>query len=315
MRVVFMGTPDFAIDSMLALKQHHDLVAVITQTDKPSGRGKKVTAPAVKIAAQAEDIPVYQFTNINSEEAKDKLYALQPDIIVVVAYGQILKPWLLTLPKYGAINVHASLLPRWRGASPIQMAIVAGDTQSGVTIMQMDKGLDTGPMLGKISVSINAQMTGGQLHDILKVAGAKTLIEAMRQIENGTVIATPQDDSQSSYAPLISKAMCQIDWTQSANAVVDLIRGFNPWPVAFSVLGDKRIKCYQAHITQIEDTTVKPGTVVAVDRDYIYVQTGKGVVALSEIQAMGSKRMSVASYLLGNAVQIGQVFTAKTKEE
>jgi methionyl-tRNA formyltransferase len=312
MRVVFMGTPEFAVPTLEALCSNHDVVAVITQPDRPAGRGKKLVAPPVKEVALTYSIPVYQFEKINSEEAKVVFNTLKPEVIVVVAYGQLLKPWLLELPKYGCLNVHASILPRWRGAAPIHWAVLSGDQESGVTIMQMDVGLDTGDMLLKKPVQITDTMTTGDLHDILKDEGAFGLIEVLEQLETGSIKPQKQDDAHSTYAKMLNREMAQIDWTRPVSEIFHAIRGFNPWPVAYTTLHGERIKCFKASIYRLEQEletspTQKPGTILEIKEEGLVVLTAQGCLLLEEIQPPNGKRMTIKSYLAGHTLSPGLV--------
>lgn len=312
MKVVFMGTPDFAVPTLDALCSNHDVVAVVTQPDRPSGRGKKLTPPPVKVAALNYSIPVYQFEKLNSDEAKAVFETLAPDIIVVVAYGQLLKPWLLALPTFGCLNIHASLLPRWRGAAPIHWAIVSGDTETGITIQQMDVGLDTGDMLLKKHVPIAPHMTYEDLHDILKVEGALALIETLDLIEQGALKPEKQDDTQMTYAKMIDRDMAKVNWNSPSKTIVDLIRGFDPWPVAFTTLGGERIKLYQAYDLETEqeddEPTVAPGTIVEILPAAIVVKTSDGSIAIKAVQAPNGKRLDVKAFMAGHPLPVGTVF-------
>ncbi len=304
MRVVFMGTPDFAVPTLLAIAREHRVVAVFSQPDRPAGRGKKMRASAVKRAAQQLDLPVYQPQDVNSIDSYRQLKVLAADVVVVVAYGQILKRALLDLPQYGCLNVHASLLPRWRGASPIQSAIVAGDRQSGVTIMQMDSGLDSGAILAATELPIDDAMTAGQLHDQLMQRGADLLVETLAKLPAGGVKGQPQDEALATYAPRIDKQSGQIDWRQDAVTIVNLIRGYNPWPSAQTSLAGKTIKLHRATALQTTPQAA-PGCIERIDDDYIYVSCGRGVVRLEEIQPQNKKRMTVAAYLRGHRLVVG----------
>ncbi len=306
MRVVFMGTPQFAVPTLQALIEKHDVVGVFTQPDRPAGRGKKLNSPPVKQVALQSKIAVFQPEKINDSAVIEQLRKLQPEVIVVVAYGQILKREILNLPHFGCLNVHASLLPRWRGASPIQTAIVAGDKRSGVTIMQMDKGLDTGDMLYSVPLSIDSQMTAGQLHDELMTLGATALLTTLEQLQSGVAKAVKQNEGEATYAPLIDRKMAAIDWTAEAQAIVNLIRGYNPWPSAHCELGGVKMKIHRAANVDLESAG-KPGEVVAVTPDYIDIACAKGALRLLEIQPANSKRMEVSAYLRGHAVTVGQL--------
>ncbi len=306
MRVVFMGTPQFAVPTLEALIQKHEVVAVFTQPDRMGGRGKKLISPPVKAVAEQSGIAVFQPEKINEMAVIEQLKALAADVVVVVAYGQILKPEILSMPPYGCLNVHASLLPRWRGASPIQTAIVAGDALSGVTIMQMDEGLDTGDMLHSVAQPIDEQMTAGQLHDALMTIGAAALLETLEQLQLGAIEPVKQDDAAASYAPLIDRAMAAIDWTADAATIVNLIRGYNPWPSAHCELGGVKLKIHRAERV-VAAANAKPGEVVAVTRDHIDIACADGAVRLLEIQPANSKRMTAAAYLRGHSVAVGQL--------
>ncbi len=299
-----MGTPPFAVPTLDALMSEHQVVAVFTQPDKPAGRGKKLRPSAVKTAALNGGLTVYQPDNVNSDDSYQQLAALNVDIVIVVAYGQILKARLLQLAPFGCLNVHASLLPRWRGASPIQSAIVAGDKQSGVTIMQMDAGLDSGDILNVATVEIAPDMTAGQLHDALMVAGAKTLIETLKSIASGSIKAIKQDEALVTYAPLIHKRDAAIDWQADATAIANLVRGYNPWPMAYTTLAGVNLKVHRA--TALADSPqAAPGIVERVDDQYIYISCHDGVIRLEEIQPQNKKKMTVSAYLRGNRVEIG----------
>ena len=319
MKVVFLGTPEFAVPTLNALCASHEVVAVITQPDRPQGRGNKLAPPPVKVAALSYDIPVYQFEKLNCQEAKDLLARINPDVAVVVAYGQLLKPWLLELPRFGCINIHGSLLPRWRGAAPIHWSIVKGDKETGVTIMQMDVGLDTGPMYLKKAVPIRPCDTYHTMHDKLKMEGALALIEVLDGLEQGLITPQAQDDTLSCYAPLIARDMAAIDWTMSAQAIVDQIRGFDHWPAAFTLLEGERIKCFEPSVVELESSgpgvlvgagsLVGAGILVGVRGDRLVVCAGDGLgVAIGAVQAPSSKRMSVKAFLAGRPLAPGTKF-------
>ncbi len=312
MKVIFMGTPDFSVLALQKLAETNEVLAVFTQPDRERGRGKKVQMTAVKKAALALDLPVYQYDNINSAEALELIASFNADVIVVAAFGQILKNELLNLTPYGCINIHASKLPRWRGASPIQTAIASGDKLSGVTIMQMDKGLDTGAILKIKEQIIDEAMTGGELHDALMEKGADAIVESLAELEAGTLSAEAQDDSLSTYAPLITKQMMNIDWSKDAKEIVDLIRAYNPFPTAYSYYLGKRVKIYRAQL--IDDATcaddnIKCGQIVAINKDNFVVQTGMGQVAITEVQFAASKKMPVSAYLLGHTLELASVLS------
>lgn len=308
MKIVFMGTPEFAAESLKALyESEHSVELVITQPDRAKNRGKKVQFTPVKEVAVEHDTEVMQPEKIrNNEEIMEALTAINPDIIVVAAYGQILPEEILNLPKYGCINVHASLLPRLRGASPIQQAIVLGEEKTGVTIMQMAKGLDTGDMLTKSEIEIGS-LNGSQLHDALAEMGGVLLVDTLKLIEEGKIVPEPQDDELATYAGLISKKDGKIDFSKSPVEIERLIRGFDPWPGAFCNLGEDVIKFWKAIPTD-EATAKEDGTVLAADKDGIKVACGGKVLVVTEIQAPGKKRMAVGDYLRGHAIEKGSKF-------
>lgn len=307
MRTVFMGTPDFAVNVLEEMvKAGHEIGYVITQPDKARDRGKKVQFTPVKEKALEHGLEVLQPERVRgNEELLAQLTAYNPDIMVVVAYGQILPKEILDLPKLGCVNVHASLLPKLRGASPIQNAIVTGETVTGVTIMQMGEGLDTGDMLTKVEVEIGS-MNGEQLHDALAEAGAKLLVETLPMLERGEITPEPQDDSLSTYAGLIRKQDGKIDFNKSPEEIERLIRGFDPWPGAFCDHNGTVMKLWAAK--PLNDTCEKEnGTVVAADQDGLKICCGGKILLVTEIQVPGKKRVSVRDYLRGNAIEVGTV--------
>lgn len=295
-----MGTPDFAVPSLQALiDAGHEVCAVYTQPDKPQGRKQILTAPPVKTLALEHNIPVYQPQTLKNEDEQAQLRALAPEVIIVVAYGKLLPKAVLDIPPHGCINVHGSLLPRWRGAAPIQWAVMAGDQKAGVTTMQMAEGLDTGDMLLTYETEVGARETAGELFDRLAQAGAELLVRTLVELDSITPI--PQDDSQSCYAHMLDKQMAVIDWTKSAHEIDCLIRGLNPWPVALTTLDGERLKVYAA---QPVDGKGKPGEVLVSDaKKGLIVACGAGALALEEIQLVGGKRMKSADFLCGHAVE------------
>lgn len=306
MRIAFLGTPEFANPSLSACIDSGEVVSVITQPDRRRGRGKKLLPTHVKKEALKHSLDVYQPKSIKDEEAINYLKSLNLDVMVVVAYGQILSREVLEIPKYGCINVHASLLPKLRGAAPINWAIVRGHEVSGVTTMQMDVGLDTGDMLDKVRVTIDDQMTAGQLHDILKVKGATLLKKTLADINNGALKPEKQNDELSTYAPMIDKKMAEINWNESAEDLHNLVRGFNPWPVAYTQFKSKKMKIYETRVVK-EKTGNIPGTIVSVDDDGFLVQTGKNLLLVTSIQMPSKKRMSVKSFLNGHTLEVGTI--------
>ncbi|MDD4320186.1 MAG: methionyl-tRNA formyltransferase [Acidaminococcaceae bacterium] len=314
MQIVFMGSPNFAVDSLDLLHNSpkHEIVAVVTQPDRPKGRGQKVLMTAVKAYALQANLPVLQPSKVKTEEFIQKLQKLAPDLIVVAAFGQFLPKAVLELPKFGCINVHASLLPKYRGAAPIHYAILQGEKEAGVTIMQMDIGMDTGDMLAKVSVPIDQEMTMGELHDILKIKGAQLLLEVIEGLEAGTVEAIPQDDAAATYASLLTRDMEKINWFLSAQKIHDQVRAFNPFPSSFTTLPDgKNLKIWQTKISSgiWEETT--PGVVVAVEKAGFVVATGKGFLEILEVQPESKKRMPAKVFCNGRGINVGEKFTCE----
>ena len=305
MKIVFMGTPDFAVGALEALVEAgHEVVAVVTQPDKPKGRGKEMQQTPVKICAIKHNIEVFQPVKIKTEDAVEVLRGYGADLFVVAAFGQILSKEILEMPKYGCVNIHASLLPKYRGAAPIQWAILDGEKETGVTIMQMNEGLDTGDMLTKVIVPIEDTDTGESLFDKLAEAGAKLLIETIPQMEAGTLKPEPQDASLSTYAKMIKKEMGLIDWKKEAVVLERLVRGMNSWPSAYTHFNGKTLKVWEAGV-ETKEAKAAPGTVVEVTKNSIKVQTGQDLLVLKQIQLEGKKRMDVAAFLLGYKVEVG----------
>lgn len=313
MKIVFMGTPDFAAAALQAMiEAGHQIVAVVTQPDKPRGRGKEMQMPPVKTCALANGIPVFQPVKVKETEAMETLRGFGADIFVVAAFGQILSEEILKMPPYGCINIHASLLPKYRGAAPIQRAIIDGEKKTGVTIMQMDKGVDTGDMLLKTEVEIDAHETGDSLHDKLAAAGAKLIVEALAGVEAGTLTPVKQNDAESCYAKMLHKSMGRIDWNQGAHELDCLIRGLISWPGAYTSYHGKTLKIWEEEAvdgkeTEHAITDVRPGTVTGTEKDAFYVQTGNGVLKILSVQLEGKKRMAVKDFLLGCQIRAGEV--------
>lgn len=309
MRIVFMGTPDFAVGSLQALCESgkHEILAVVTQPDRPKGRGNKLLQTPVKEYALAQGLTVYQPQKVKTPEFVELLHELQPELIVVAAFGQFLSKEILELPKYGCINVHASLLPKYRGAAPIQYAIIKGEKESGVTIMQMDIGMDTGAMLDKVVVPIAENTTMGELHDALREQGAALLLEVIDKIATGTAVAEPQDDAQATYATLLDRSMEHIDWSKTAQEVHNLIRGFNPAPSTFTKLPNgKSLKIWGSKMTDKSSTAVA-GTVIETGKHSFFVACGEGVLEITEVQPESKKRMPAQVFLNGRGVQEGDL--------
>ncbi|MDD3183749.1 MAG: methionyl-tRNA formyltransferase [Anaerostipes sp.] len=306
MKVIFMGTPEFAVPTLEKLIEHHEVIAVVSQPDKQKGRGKKVLMTPVKEKAVEHGLLVLQPERARDEEFTAKLQELNPDVIVVVAYGQILPESILNIPKYGCINVHGSLLPKYRGAGPIQWAVLNGEKETGITTMYMGKGLDTGDMIDKVSMELDPKETAGSLHDKLMHQGAQLLIETLEKLENYTAVRTKQNDQESSYAPMLTKEMGQIDFTKSAKEIECLIRGLNPWPSAYTKLNGKVMKVWDADV-KMWTGDEKPGTIVDITKKSIVVAAGENALELKEIQLAGKKRMQVQAFLLGYEVSVGTV--------
>ena len=289
MRVVFMGTPDFAVETLEALiRSEHQIEAVVTQPDKPKGRGKAVQFPPVKEVALREGLTIYQPRKVRDPEFIKILKEKNPDVIVVVAFGQIIPQEIIDLPRYGCINVHGSLLPKYRGAAPIQWAVIDGEKESGVTTMQMDAGLDTGDMLLKTVVPLEEKETGGSLFQKLSKAGAELLLRTLKGLEENSLTPEKQGESTTPYAKMLTKEMGRIDWRQDASVIERLIRGLNPWPSAYTYLDGKTLKIWQAAAEE-GDTEEQPGIVTEVNKKELKVQTGKGILSLKEVQLEGKK--------------------------
>lgn len=309
MRIVFMGTPNFAVGSLQALCESgkHEILAVVTQPDRPKGRGNKLLQTPVKEYALAQGLTVYQPQKVKTPEFVELLHELQPELIVVAAFGQFLSKEILELPKYGCINVHASLLPKYRGAAPIQYAIIKGEKESGVTIMQMDIGMDTGAMLDKVVVPIAENTTMGELHDALREQGAALLLQVIDKIAAGTAVAEPQDNEQATYATLLDRSMEHIDWSKTAQEVHNLIRGFNPAPSTFTKLPNgKSLKIWGSKMTD-KNSAAAAGTVIAAGKHSFFVACGEGVLEITEVQPESKKRMPAQVFLNGRGVQEGDL--------
>lgn len=302
-----MGTPDFAVNSLEKLvEKGHQVLAVITQPDRPKGRGKKLTPPPVKEKALDLGLKIMQPERIKDSYFIEKIKILQPDVIVVVAFGQILPESILSLPPLGCINVHASLLPKYRGAAPIHWAIINGETKTGITTMFMDKGLDTGDMLLKEEVEIGMDMTTGQLHDQLAKLGAELLVETLDKLEDKTIVPIPQEDAGSTYAPLLNKEHEKINWAKKAADIHNLVRGMNPWPGAYTLDNKKRLKIWSTKLEcNIKRTEDLPGTVVELKEEGFLVQTGDIPILITMVQPAGKKKMAASDYVNGYGLTIG----------
>lgn len=308
MKIIFMGTPDFAVPCLdMLVKEGHEVCLVVTQPDKPKGRGKKMLFPPVKEKAIEYGIEVFQPVKVKEEEAVEKLRSYNADIIVVVAFGQILPESILNMPKYGCVNVHGSLLPKYRGAAPIQWSVINGDTKTGVTTMYMEKGLDTGDMLLKAEFDISDEDTYGTVHDKMCVMGADVLKETLVKIENGTIVREKQDDALSNYAPMISKETGHIDWNKTSFEIINLIRGLDPVPAAWTVYNGEVLKIWKAVKFECDNSTAKCGEIAYITKKGFVVKTGDSFVLVTEIQARGGKRMATDAYMRGHAVEKGIV--------
>ena len=302
LRIIFAGTPDFAASALSALiGSKHEVIAVYTQPDRPAGRGRKLRASPVKKVALENDIPVLQPENLKQTETQNELQAFNADIMIVAAYGLILPQVVLDIPRLGCLNIHASLLPRWRGAAPIQRAIAAGDKESGITIMQMNAGLDTGDILQLTATPISNKDNGGDLHDRLAEIGASAILEVLKNLTN--IKPIKQDDSLANYAHKLDKKEAIINWDDSAKNIERLIRAFNPWPVAFTYVNDKTLRIWQAQALP-ENSKLDAGTVITCDKKGIDISCGEGILRILKLQPSGSKAMDVASFMNGHAKQL-----------
>lgn len=306
MKFIFMGTPDFSVGTLEALLEAgHEALLVVTQPDKPKGRGKALQFPPVKEAALAHQIPVYQPRRIRDPKCVEYLKQFPADVFVVVAFGQILTQEILDLPKYCCVNVHASLLPKYRGAAPIQWAVINGEKVSGVTTMRMDAGIDTGDMILKEEVPLEKEETGGSLFEKLSVVGASLCVRTLRELEQGTAVFTPQDAKAATHTAMIKKELGRIDFSKPAVELERLIRGLSPWPSAYTKYGDKTLKIWKASVVE-EESVRQPGTIVLA-KGSLYVATGAGLLSLEEVQLEGKKRMEIGAFLRGAAVEEGAV--------
>lgn len=313
MRIVFMGTPEFAVPSLEALlKANHQVVGIVTQPDRPKGRGQVLTPSPVKLIAHRERIPLLQPTKMKDVDFLATLSSWKPDYIAVAAFGRILPPAILSLPPFGCINVHGSLLPKYRGAGPIQWAIINGETETGITTMLMDEGMDTGAVLLQETMTINPEDTAGSLSVRLAELGGQLLVKTLAKLGAGTLIPRAQDHSQATLAPLLKKEDGIIDWTMPATAIANRIRGLDPWPGAYTVAKTERWTIYRA-VALDEPVRGVPGEVTAVQKDAIHVATGQGVLAIYEVQAAGGRRMPVAQYLTGHPIGAGMRLSAHTQ--
>lgn len=319
MKIIFMGTPDFSVGTLEALiKAGHEITLVVTQPDKPKGRGKAMQYPPVKEAALAHGLEIYQPKRVREPECIEYLKKFEADVIVVVAFGQILTKEILEMPKYCCVNVHASLLPKYRGAAPIQWAVINGETVTGVTTMRMDEGIDTGDMILKEEVALEKEETGGSLFDRLSQTGAELCVRTLQEIEQGTASYTPQNHQEATHTRIIKKQLGEIDWTKPAVELERLVRGLNPWPSAYTYLDGKTLKLWKASVKndnhgcgeqpgEADELSQKeePGTILKVTKSALEVQTGQGILVLEEVQLEGKKRMTTDAFLRGFAAEAG----------
>ena len=315
MRIIFMGTPDFAVPVLQSLiNSRHEVVAVVTQPDRPKGRGKNMQFSPVKECALAHNIPVMQPVNVSVPEVIDELRAYEPELIVVVAFGQFVTKKIREMPKYGCINVHASLLPKYRGAGPIQWAVINGEKESGVTTMYMCREIDKGDMLLKDTVMLDPKETGDSLHDKLSMMGGPLLLKTIDQLEDGSAVRIPQCEEESTYAPKLEKTMGNIDWTMDADRIERLVRGLNSWPGTFTKIHGKTVKIWDCDVVCQEALTesqaaAEPGTVIISEKDQLIVKAGNGALSLRLLQPEGKKNMTVDAYLRGYPIAQGELFT------
>ena len=308
MRIVFMGTPDFSVPALKALVEAgHEVAAVVTQPDRPRGRGKELQMTPVKVQALAYGIPVYQPEKVKDPAFVEILRNLQPEVIVVIAFGQILSRDILDLPPYGCINIHASLLPKYRGAAPIQWAVIDGEKETGVTTMMMDVGLDTGDMLEKTVIPLDPKETGGSLFDKLSQAGGPLILSTLEKLKAGTAVRTPQTDEDSTYAKMLTKSLGQIDWSMEAAAIERLIRGLNPWPSAYTFVHGKTLKSWDADVLKESSDGAAPGQIIRTDPHSLIVAAGEALLSIRELQLEGKKRMDVETFLRGYTIEKGEI--------
>ncbi len=307
MKVIFMGTPDFAVPTLLALKESkHQVIAVVTQPDKPKGRGKEMQPPPVKIAAAEAGIPVFQPVKVREEAFVNQIKEWGPDAIIVAAFGQLLPKAILEIPKYGCINVHASLLPKYRGAAPIQYAVINGEKASGVTAMYMEEGLDTGDILKQKEIALEEKETGDSLHNKLAMLGGELILSVLEELENGTAIRIPQKDEEACYVKMLKKEMGHINFAMPAIQIERLIRGLNSWPSAYTYMNGKTLKIWEADVLE-EEYQGEAGEIVGITKEQVLVKTGKGTLSLKEVQLEGKKRMEISAFLRGFPLKIGAI--------
>ncbi len=308
MKIIFMGTPDFAVGTLKALIQAgHEITLVVSQPDKPKGRGHELIPTAVKAVALEHNLRIYQPKRLRGQVAEEMIRGTEADVIVVAAFGQLIPQSILEMKRYGCINVHGSLLPKYRGAAPIQWAVIDGETESGVTIMQMDAGLDTGDMLLKASIPLSHKETGGSLFEKLSALGASLCVEALEKLKAGSLVPEKQGESPTPYARMLTKEMGELDWSRPASELERLIRGLNPWPSAYTRLCEKTLKIWDADVCEEEQAGRAYGEIVKVSKDAFYVTCGQGLLKINELQLQGKKRMDTAAFLRGYHMEEGSI--------
>lgn len=308
MRIVFMGTPDFSVPALNALADsRHEVTAVVTQPDKPKGRGNGISMSPVKEAALCRKIPVYQPERARDAAFIEEMKKLSPDVMVVIAFGQILSKELLCVPAYGCVNIHASLLPKYRGASPIQWAVLNGEKETGITTMMMDEGMDTGDILEKRVIALDKKETGGSLFDRLSMMGGELILSTLDKLEKGTLVRTPQDHEAATYVKKIPKSFGEIDWSKDAVSIERLIRGLDPWPSAYTWLHGRLLKLWAGDVSEVDkDNQAECGVILSASEDGLRIQTGNGILNITSLQIEGKKRMDTGAFLRGFPVKKGQ---------
>jgi methionyl-tRNA formyltransferase len=308
LRIVYMGTPEFSVPSLnMLVSEGYDIAAVVTQPDKPKGRGKKLCAPPVKEYALKKGIRVLQPDKIKTGGFASQLREINPDLLITAAYGRILSKEILDIPRLGCINVHASILPKYRGAAPINWAIINGESTTGITTMYTDTGMDTGDILLIDKIAITDDMTAGELHDILAELGAKTLKDTLHHLEAGTLIRVPQDNKEATYAPMMEKTIGEINWAKPSNEIHNLVRGTNPWPGAYTFYNGEKMKVWRTYLLNRSGTDKKPGTIIGVSKEGIDVACADGVLRIKEVQFQSCRRMCVEEYICGHTIGEGEI--------
>jgi len=315
MKILFMGTPDFSVPTLEALiESNHEIIGVVSQPDRPKGRGKQLQPTPVKEVALKHGLKIWQPKRVKDEAFLEEMEALEVDLAVTIAFGQIVPQRFLDIPKYGCVNIHASLLPKYRGAAPIQLAVMNGDAVSGVTTMMMDVGVDTGDMLLKEEVVLEDKETGGSLFDKLSLIGGPLLLKTLAQMEAGTLVRVPQNNEEASHAPMLDKKMGNIDWKSEAAVIERLVRGLNPWPSAYTYLAGKMLKIWEGEVVDLPDTEETPGAVSAVGQDSFIVRCGNKGLLIKSLQLQGKKRMATGDFLRGYSVEPGVILSQNPKD-